>query len=69
LYPNITSLQFAQFKGQKVKEKGSVAVGVDRDHIPFDLLFKSFVNIFKVGRFTTPAGAVVYDFTLDLPFF
>jgi hypothetical protein len=69
LYPNITSLQFAQLKGKEVKKKGAVTVGVYRDHIPFDLLFESFVNIFKIGRFTTPAGAVVYDFTLDLSFF
>jgi hypothetical protein len=62
---NIVSIDNANIKRQKVKEKRAVTMGFNRDHLGVDALSKSFVYIFQVRRFAASAGTIIDNFYLD----
>ena len=62
---NIVSIDDANIKRQKVKEKRAVTVGFNRNHLGVDSLVKPFVYIFQVRRFAASAGTIIDNFYLD----
>ena len=57
-----------QVQREQVEEQGSVALGVDRNHLPAGFLVRLAENILEIGCLSAKTRSVIHNLALDLVF-
>jgi hypothetical protein len=68
LNPDIKPPDLSQIQGQKIKKEGPISLGIDGDHLPFNIFLGGTKYILEIRRFSAKAWTIINDLTLNLVF-
>jgi hypothetical protein len=68
LNPDIKPPDLSQIQGQKIKKKRPISLGIDGDHLPFNIILGGTKNILEIRRFSAKAWTIINDLALNLVF-
>jgi hypothetical protein len=68
LNPDIKPPDLSQIQGQKIKKEGPISLGIDGDHLAFNIFFGGTKYILEIRRFSAEAATIINDLTLNFIF-
>jgi hypothetical protein len=68
LNPDIKPPDLSQIQGQEIKEEGAISLGIDGNHLAFNVFFGGPKDILEIRRFSAKAWTIINDLTLNLVF-
>jgi hypothetical protein len=68
LNPDIKPPDLSQIQGQKIEKEGPISLGIDGDHLPFNILFGGTKDILEIRRFSAKTWTIINNLALNLVF-